>query len=93
MHDIKATVQKAEGELSPVLAFAQKVGDDAVTVNAGALAYSLLFSMVPRLVGLLGLVGWGCFLVGHSPRELTRWDSKPVERSSDPRCLQRRQPH
>ncbi len=61
MHQVAGTAQR----------FVLKLANDGVMQFAGMLAYNLLLSIVPLLVGLLGLISLVFFITGHSASDLT----------------------
>ena len=71
VEQVKETTAEVQKKISPLKAFVQKVGNDGVSIFAGTLAYSLLTAVGPLLIGLLGVLGWGYFLTGHTDKQLS----------------------
>ncbi len=56
--------------MKTILHFLQKISNDGVPQFGGMLAYNLLLSIVPLLVGVLGLIGFFYFITGHTSADL-----------------------
>jgi YihY family inner membrane protein len=70
---VNTSLQIVQSRFSPALRFGRKVMDDGITQFAGMLAYSLMLSIAPLLVGIAGLVGFFYFVVtGHTSQDVIK---------------------
>lgn len=62
----------AEHKLSPAMFFGQKLSNDGVLQFSGMLAYSLLLSVAPLLLGIAGILTVLFFVTGHTQADLAQ---------------------